>query len=227
MGSALSDEHTDEGQPSHVVARRFGYSPGAFRVLCHQFRHDPGKRAGFFQPLKHGPQTAPVRDRVRDLAVAMRKKNLSVYDIQRELATAGHPASINALTVLLREEGFAGTTARAIARHGGFNQALIFYHFGSVSNLLQEAFLAHSDEQVAKYREAAAHVSSLSDLVEIARRLHADDLQSGAVTAVTQLMAAASDPQGRRAILDRFDQWIGLVQDALSRAMGALFSLSP
>jgi hypothetical protein len=96
-----------EGQPSHLVARRFGYSPGAFRVLCHQFRHDPAKRAGFFQPLKHGPQTAPVRDRVRDLAVAMRKRNLSVYDIQRELATAGHAASINALTVLLRDEGFA------------------------------------------------------------------------------------------------------------------------
>lgn len=96
-----------EGQPSHVVARRFGYSPGAFRVLCHQFRHDPAKRAGFFRPLKHGPQTAPVRDRVRDLAVAMRKRNLSVYDIQRELAATGHAASINALTILLREEGFA------------------------------------------------------------------------------------------------------------------------
>jgi|ERR1017187_2352874 transposase-like protein len=25
---------------SAEVARRFGYSPGAFRVLCHQFRHD-------------------------------------------------------------------------------------------------------------------------------------------------------------------------------------------
>lgn len=96
-----------EQVPSHEVARRFGYSPGAFRVLCHQFRHDPAKRAGFFQPIKHGPQTAPVRDRVRTLAVAMRKKNLSVYDIQRELAEAGHPISINALTVLLREEGFA------------------------------------------------------------------------------------------------------------------------
>ena len=93
--------------PSHVVARRFGYSPGAFRVLSHQFRHDPTKRTGFFQPIKHGPQTAPVRDRVRELAVAMRKKNLSVYDIQQELAEAGHPISINALTVLLREEGFA------------------------------------------------------------------------------------------------------------------------
>jgi hypothetical protein len=37
----------------------------------------------------------------------MRKRNLSVYDIQRELAAAGHSISINALTVLLREEGFA------------------------------------------------------------------------------------------------------------------------
>lgn len=96
-----------EGAPSHVVAHRFGYSRGAFRVLCHQFRHDPTKRAGFFQTPKHGPQTAPVRDRVRTLAIAMRKKNLSVYDIQRELAEAGHPISINALSVLLREEGFA------------------------------------------------------------------------------------------------------------------------
>jgi hypothetical protein len=102
-----------EGAPSQVIARRFGYSPGAFRVLCHQFRHDPTKRAGFFQPIKHGPQTAPVRDRVRTLAVAMRKKNLSVYDIQRELAEAAHTISINALTVLLREEGFARLPRRA------------------------------------------------------------------------------------------------------------------
>ena len=40
-----------EGAPSHVVAHRFGYSPGAFRVLCHQFRYDPTKRAGVFQTL--------------------------------------------------------------------------------------------------------------------------------------------------------------------------------
>ena len=95
-----------EGQPSHEVSRRFGYTPGAFRVLCHEFRHDPEKRNSFFQHVKHGPQSAPVRDRVRDLAVAMRKKNLSVYDIQRELAAFGHSISINALSALMREEGF-------------------------------------------------------------------------------------------------------------------------
>ena len=96
-----------EEASSCEVARRFGYSPGFLRVLCHQFRHDPAKRDGFFQDVKRGPQSAPVRDRVRTLAVAMRKKNLSVYDIQRELAAASHPISINALSVLLREEGFA------------------------------------------------------------------------------------------------------------------------
>ena len=95
-----------EGQPSHEVARRFGYTPGSFRVLCHEFRHDPEKRNSFFQEVKRGPQNAPVRDRVRDLTIAMRKNNLSVYDIQRELGAAGHSISINALSVLLREEGF-------------------------------------------------------------------------------------------------------------------------
>jgi len=96
-----------EERSSVQVARDFAYSPGAFRVLCHQFRHDPSKRAAFFQHPKHGPQHAPVRDRVRDLAVALRKRNLSVYDIQRELAAADQAISVNALAVLLREEGFA------------------------------------------------------------------------------------------------------------------------
>src|SRR5437773_2776671 len=102
-----------EEEPSGDVARRFGYSPGAFRVLCHQFRHDPEKRASFFRQPQRGPQSAPARDRVRELAVAMRKKNLSVYDIQRELAAADHTISINSLTVLLREEGFTRLPRRA------------------------------------------------------------------------------------------------------------------
>src|ERR1039457_5634188 len=68
-----------EDEPSADVARLFGYSPGAFRVLCYQFRHDPQKRASFFRQPQRGPQSSPARDRVRGLAVAMRKRNLSVY----------------------------------------------------------------------------------------------------------------------------------------------------
>jgi hypothetical protein len=95
-----------EQLPSTEVARHFRYSPGSFRVLCHQFRHDPDKRSAFFHPVSR-PHAAPARDPVRELVVTLRKRNLSVYDIQRELAAGDHPISINALTVLLREEGFA------------------------------------------------------------------------------------------------------------------------
>jgi hypothetical protein len=96
-----------EELPSAEAAQRFGYSPGSFRVLCHQFRHNPEKRSVFFRPLPRGARPAPARDPVRQLVVAMRKRNLSVYDIQRELAETDRRISINALTVLLREEGFA------------------------------------------------------------------------------------------------------------------------
>jgi hypothetical protein len=95
-----------DGLPSAEAARRFGYTPGAFRVLCHQFRHGQNWQARFFKEVHHGPQSAPARDPVRELVVAMRKKNLSVYDIRRELKAQGHEISINSLSVLLREEGF-------------------------------------------------------------------------------------------------------------------------
>jgi AcrR family transcriptional regulator len=121
---------------------------------------------------------------------------------------------------VLREHGITGATARAIAARAGVNQALIFYHFGSVTNLLLQSFLRTSDDQIARYRAAAEDVSSLHDLVAIARRLHDEDMESGAVTAVTQLMAAADEPEMNRQILERFDEWIRIVEEAMRGATG-------
>jgi hypothetical protein len=96
-----------EGDSSAEVAERFGYTPGSFRVLCHRFRHDLDFRNGFFQVTRPGPNHAPLRDRTRDLVVALRKQYLSVYDIERELAQSGHTLSAHSITVILQEEGFA------------------------------------------------------------------------------------------------------------------------
>src|SRR5215471_9758384 len=96
-----------DNRPATEVAAHFGYSTASLRALCHQFRHDPALRTAFFQTPRPGPRQAPARERVRALVVAMRKRNLSVYDIQQELAAAGHTLSINSLSILLREEGFA------------------------------------------------------------------------------------------------------------------------
>ena len=46
-----------EGLPSAEAARRFGYTPGSFRVLCAQFRKDPQRP--FFRAPAKGPGWHP------------------------------------------------------------------------------------------------------------------------------------------------------------------------
>jgi hypothetical protein len=94
-----------DGLPSAQAAARFGYSPGSFRVLVHEFRQNP-ERAFFLNPAK-GPQTAPKKDRLRDRVIALRKQNLSIYDISRTLRDEGDALSPAAVSVLLTAEGFA------------------------------------------------------------------------------------------------------------------------
>jgi hypothetical protein len=94
-----------EDLPSAEVARRFGYSPGSFRVLTHQFRQNPDRP--FFLPPQKGPQASPKADRLRDKVVALRKQNLSIYDISRVLEESGQRVSAVAVSLILKDEGFA------------------------------------------------------------------------------------------------------------------------
>lgn len=91
--------------PSAEVAHRFGYSTGSFRVLTHQFRQNPNR--AFFLPPQKGPQVSPKTDRIRDKVVALRKQNLSIYDISRSLEETGQRVSPVAISLILKEEGFA------------------------------------------------------------------------------------------------------------------------
>ncbi|MGH9206383.1 MAG: TetR family transcriptional regulator, partial [Acidimicrobiales bacterium] len=45
-------------------------------------------------------------------------------------------ALVRAAVETLKSEGFAGASARVIAGRAGCNQGLVFYHFGTVANLL-------------------------------------------------------------------------------------------
>jgi hypothetical protein len=94
-----------EGLSGAEAARRFSYTPGSFRVLVHQFRRDPHRP--FFLPTAKGPHAAPKADLVRDRIVALRKLNLSIYDISRALHDEGHPLSPVTISQVLKAEGFA------------------------------------------------------------------------------------------------------------------------
>jgi transposase len=99
-----------ENLPSREAAHRFSYSPGAFRVLCWQFRrHHPD----FFSQRKPGPKAQPKTNAARPLIIALRKQNHSVYDIERVLKSRGTPLSDTAVWEVLRQEGFARLPRRA------------------------------------------------------------------------------------------------------------------
>lgn len=87
------------------AARRFGYTTGSFRVLCHHFRHNPQRQ--FFCPPPKGPHVPKKKNKVRDKVVALRKKNLSIYDIRDHLKESGVSLSPPAVSKILKEEGFA------------------------------------------------------------------------------------------------------------------------
>jgi len=100
-----------DGLPSTEVAARFGYSPGSFRVLCHQLRQNPHRQ--FFLPPQKGPRRAPKKENLREKVVALRKQNLSIYDINEALSSGGKRLSPAAISIILKEEGFARLPRRA------------------------------------------------------------------------------------------------------------------
>lgn len=94
-----------EGLPSAEAARRGGYTAGSFRVLVHLFRQNPDRQ--FFLPPAKGPKTAPKTERLREKVIALRKQNLSIYDISQALTREVEPLSPVAVSLILKEEGFA------------------------------------------------------------------------------------------------------------------------
>ena len=83
-----------EGLSSQEAAARFGYTPGSFRILCHQFRHNP--TPAFFLSSRKGPRPTPARNQIRDAVVELRKQNLSIYDVSQVLADRGNFAKPSA-----------------------------------------------------------------------------------------------------------------------------------
>ncbi len=94
-----------ERLPSAEVARRFGYSEGAFRQLCHTFRHRD--LPDFFAATRPGPREQPKKSRAHEQIIALRKRNYSVYEISEALKEQGTPLSPTAVREVLKAEGFA------------------------------------------------------------------------------------------------------------------------
>ena len=127
---------------------------------------------------------------------------------------------LQAAAATFGEDGAAATSARSIATRAGVNQALVFYHFGTVSELIAAACQDRVDAAVAQYRTQFAEVSSLSELLAVGRKLNVRERKVGNVLLMAQLMAsAAHDPVLAAAARHGMDLWTAEIETVLGRVL--------
>ncbi|MCW2930672.1 MAG: transcriptional regulator, TetR family [Actinomycetia bacterium] len=105
-------------------------------------------------------------------------------------------ALIEAAIEVLRESGFASASARRIAQRAGCNQALVFYHFGSVTDLQVAALEQVSAQRMAAYRGLLDHTGTLAELAAAARVVFEADLDAGHVRVLTEMISGAQSVPG-------------------------------
>jgi len=127
---------------------------------------------------------------------------------------------VRAAVESLQTEGYAGASARSIAEKAGANQGLIFYHFGSVANLLLAALDAVSAERMVRYRAAAEDATSPTELVDVATSIFREDLDAGYVTVLVEMIAGASSTPGLGPeVSARIGPWFDFAQRAIERCL--------
>ena len=127
---------------------------------------------------------------------------------------------LTAARACLRQEGIAGVSARAIARHGDLNQALVFYHFSSVDGLLQAVARTDAERRALLYADRLVGVTTLKELVSVGRQIHEVEFAEGNTAVLAQLVAgAASSSELGVAVQDGMQTWTTLVEDALARVV--------
>jgi AcrR family transcriptional regulator len=130
-------------------------------------------------------------------------------------------ALVAAAIQALRETGFAGASAREIASRAGYSQALVFYHFGSVNDLLLAALDEVSARRMEAYRGLLEHASSMTALAESARAIFIQDLDAGYVRVLTEMITGAQAVPGLGdQVAARLRPWRDLAEEAVRRALG-------
>lgn len=125
---------------------------------------------------------------------------------------------IDAALETVRDQGLVGTSARAIARTGDFNQALVFYHFGSIEELLLAAVGRASERRVERFTEELGAVTSLEGLVAVAAKLHGDHNDADQPALAAMVAGWSSTSHLGPKIMEILKPWDDMVADALRRS---------
>ncbi|WP_295697075.1 TetR/AcrR family transcriptional regulator [Lapillicoccus sp.] len=131
---------------------------------------------------------------------------------------------IEATMETIRTQGIAKVSARTIAAAGGVNQALVFYHFGTVDALIAHACVVSTRERVDSFRARFDAVTTFTGLVQLGRTLHEEEAALGNVTVLGQTLAGS---QANPALAAATGEALGMWTEELERVLGRLLADSP
>ena len=117
----------------------------------------------------------------------------------------------------LCEAGYAQLNVRDIARDAGVNHALIGYHFGGKQQLVLAVLDDANKQLLERQTQMYSDTASASQKWQQACDFYEDDLQSGFVRLLMELMGASfTDEALRNEFLPRLLAWHQLVEAAVT-----------
>jgi AcrR family transcriptional regulator len=127
---------------------------------------------------------------------------------------------LDAAIATLDRAGYAGATARAVSEEAGCNQASIYYHFGGLPELLVAALIDSNERRFAAYRAAIEPLDDPATIVAAWQALHDEDVRSGHIGAMTELVGATgAEPRLREGVTAAMSAWRNFISGTIRRAL--------
>jgi AcrR family transcriptional regulator len=148
---------------------------------------------------------------------------------RRQQATADTRSSIlDAARATLLAVGYSNLSTRAVAEAAGVPLSQIHYHFGSKQQLILALLGAENDRLLERQSTMYAGPEPLWRQWELACDFLDEDLDSGYVRVLQEMIAAGwSDPEVAAAVRGYMRGWFGLLRDVAARAAERLGGLGP
>jgi AcrR family transcriptional regulator len=135
---------------------------------------------------------------------------------------------LDAAKQALLEVGYAGLSTRKIAEAAGVPLSQIHYHFGSKQGLVLEVLEEENRMLLDRQRAMYASEMPLWKQWEQACDYLEDDLESGYVRVLQEMMAAGwSNPEIAVAVKDMLQKWYAVLADVAVRAADRIGGLGP
>ncbi|MGA2123684.1 MAG: TetR/AcrR family transcriptional regulator [Acidimicrobiales bacterium] len=147
----------------------------------------------------------------------------------RRRASSSTKASIlEAARSRLLADGYAGLSTRAVAQTAGVPLSQLHYHFGSKQQMILDLLESESERRLARQSAMYAADQPLWRRYEQACDFLEDDLDSGFVRVLQEMIAAGwSDPVIGERVRDLLQGWLDLLTDVAREAEGRFGPLGP